>query len=90
MQGKGKSLTDPGNLCRLHTTHYVYEVSAGSNVYEVSAGSNVLRSFCEQVTTGANVLRFLVVHIIDFAKFYCGSNCYIFFGVYFIIDFRCK
>ena len=41
----------------------------------MTAGSNVLDSFsafcykfCEQVTTGANVLRFLVYHIIDFVQ----------------------
>ena len=41
----------------------------------MTAGSNVLGSFsafcykfCEQVTTGANVCRFLVYHIIDFEQ----------------------
>ena len=54
----------------------------------MTAGSNVLGSFsafcytfCEQVTTGENVSRFLVYHIIDFVQ------KLLFLLVYFIIDF---
>ena len=61
----------------------------------MTAGSNVLGSFsafcykfCEQVTTGENVSRFLVYHIIDFVqKLQRKQFLYL---VYFIVDFMCK
>ena len=59
----------------------------------MTAGSNILGSFsvfcykfCEQVNTGANVLRFLVYHIIDFVQKLLGNQLLYFLLVSFIID----
>ena len=58
-------------ILRVLLEYFIYFWSCA----EVTAGSNVLGSFsafcdkfCEQVTTGANVWRFSVPHIIDFVQ----------------------
>ena len=53
-------------IFRVLSEHFIAEVTAESNV--LGSFSAFCCKFCEQVTTGANVWRLLVYHIIDFVQ----------------------